>query len=273
MFVTLGMVQCKKQVAPAQTSPPPVSAGPSDRELADRSFLRGDYRDAAEFYGSYLARNPDAGDRDIALLRLAISYAFLDNPSQDLARTEALLEEIVQGAESVYVAEAELMLKLVDEIRRLREESSLKSRELTQVKEALQGFEEREKRRWELEVADRNYSAGDYESAALGYSRYLERYPDGEERDRALFHLAVSHALPDSPVYDPDRTEELLGGIVADRNSKYKPEAQHLLTLIRQIRTLRAATAEQTREIERLSSELEKLKEIDLKVQPSGQPD
>ena len=61
-----------------------------------------------------------------------------------------------------------------------------------------------------LELGDRSFDAGDYPAAAEAYRLYLSDSPAAPNRDRALFHLALVHALPGSPLNDPPQAVALL---------------------------------------------------------------
>jgi tetratricopeptide (TPR) repeat protein len=263
--LSLVAAACKKQPVTVRSTPPPVLKTPTDRELGDRSFLKRDFRLAVEAYRRHLDADPEASDRDITLLRLAISLAMLSTLEKRLTLPDSVLTEIKDSPESPHAAEAELLLLLDSEIRELRGTLADQEREVERLSASLETFWERENRRRELEIAELSFARGDYESAVLVYSRFLDNYPEAEERDRVLFHLAMAHALPSSPLYSPGEAEDLLKRLVENSKGPYAAEAEQVLRLTAQIRRLRAENLGKNDEIERLSAELEKLKAIDLK--------
>src|SRR5262247_36955 len=46
-----------------------------------------------------------------------------------------------------------------------------------------------------LEQPDRAFASGNYDEAARGYENYLRSTTSGEQRDDALFHLALTYVL------------------------------------------------------------------------------
>ena len=109
--------------------------------------------------------------------------------------------------------------------------------------------------------------------AAEAYLEYLEVSPDPPEKDRAIFHLAICYAFPNSPVHDLAKAEELLNKLVSDPNSSHASDAELLLRLGTQLRGLRTDNSQMSRQIQQLSAELEKLKQIDLQTPRSSVPD
>ena len=272
LVLALAFGACKKQPVAVRSTPPPVLKTPTDRELGDRSFLKREFQAAAEAYGRHLESNPDTPDRDETLLRLVVAQAMLAPPGEDLTLSESLLAELKQSPESPFAAEAELLLRLDSQIEELREVVVDKEREVARLSASLETFWERENRRRELEIADLSFARGDFEAAVLIYARFLENYPEAEERERVLFHLAMAHALPSSSLYSPAKAEEMLNGLVQQSKGAYAAEAQQVLRLTAQIRRLRAENTGKGEEIDRLTAELEKLKAIDLNIRTGGVP-
>jgi len=105
-----------------------------------------------------------------------------------------------------------------------------------------------------LERADDAFSAGNYAEAAREYDNYLQHQTSGPRRDEALFRLALALALPPNTNPDWNRITLLLKQLIDQYpQSGLKPAATVILSL---------ATDSQRR-IRQLSTELEKLKQID----------
>ena len=56
--------------------------------------------------------------------------------------------------------------------------------------------------------AEALFDSGDYAQAASLYEHYLSQ-PAPKQQTQALFRLALIHALPDSPLYEPQRATQL----------------------------------------------------------------
>jgi len=96
-------------------------------------------------------------------------------------------------------------------------------------------------------TADRAFESGDYARAAAGYRSVLGRSRSGEGADRALFRLALVHALPSSPLCDAARAEELLGEVIARFPSGlYGAEARLVLPLVQRIGELQETLEEES---------------------------
>ncbi len=120
-----------------------------------------------------------------------------------------------------------------------------------------------------LEIADRYFEFSDYANAAQAYERYLHD-GSGPEQDKALYRLALSHAVPQSPVRDLPKAWGLLQQLVSRfPQSPYKPQAEFLLGLQGEIDRLHSDISKRDDRIKELSQELEKLKAIDMQRRPS----
>ncbi len=87
-----------------------------------------------------------------------------------------------------------------------------------------------------LRSADRAFEAGDYAAAAAGYERALGVRRSGEGADRALYRLAIVHALPSNPLRDVPRAGELLGELLKRSPSgRGAQQARLVLPLVQQI--------------------------------------
>ena len=108
-----------------------------------------------------------------------------------------------------------------------------------------------------LAQAETAFNAGNYVEAAHRYDRYLQTEPSGDRRDEALFRLALSLALPPTPSPDWGRISTLLKEII-DRypDSPYRAPAAVILSL-------EADSQKRDQRIKQLTTELDKLKQID----------
>jgi hypothetical protein len=108
-----------------------------------------------------------------------------------------------------------------------------------------------------LEQADKAFDAGNYPEAARGYEAYLQREPSGDLRDHALFHLALSCAMPSNPNPDWTKMAAVLKQLVDQYpGSPFKPAAAVILAI-------NADNQKRELRIRQLSTELDKLKQID----------
>jgi hypothetical protein len=114
---------------------------------------------------------------------------------------------------------------------------------------------------------DNYFDAGDYGRALGAYSEYLREQPSGPEGDRALFRLALIHALPDSDVTD-GAVEEQERAVAHMRElvsrfpqSPLRPQAQLYVQLQEQILALRSEIAQSRIQVEVLSSQIAEIKQ------------
>lgn len=123
-----------------------------------------------------------------------------------------------------------------------------------------------------LALGEQYFEAGDYAQAADAYNAYLRANPLGLNVDQALFRLALSHAVPESPVRDLQRSSELLSQLVDQYpHSLFKSPAEFLLRqqteLARQqseVEKLRADLSRRETQIQELNQEIEKIRQVDL---------
>lgn len=121
-----------------------------------------------------------------------------------------------------------------------------------------------------LDQAEAHFASGAYAEAVRLYQMYLQHDPAGSEREPALFHLAIAHLIPKSPVYNPARAKGLLKELFTQRpESPYAAQARLILDLQAAVETLRSDVRRREEEVNRLSRELERLKEIDLTRRPT----
>lgn len=109
-----------------------------------------------------------------------------------------------------------------------------------------------------LREADRRFAAADYAGAAAAYRNALSDGAAPADLDRALFRLALIHALPESPLHDPERAEALLGNLAAEHPaSPYGQAAGLLLANQRRRRDLSAELAVESARADALAARLE----------------
>ena len=125
-----------------------------------------------------------------------------------------------------------------------------------------------------LEAAETNFEKGNYAQAARGFEAYLSTYPKSKNRDRALFHLGMARALGGDSARDLRQAEAAFKRLAAEfPKSPYKNQAEFILGLQAQINRLKADAKEREERIKRLTEELQKLKEIDMRQRPSRPPE
>ncbi len=125
----------------------------------------------------------------------------------------------------------------------------------------------------DLELGELNFQLGEYSRAALLYESFLRENPKSRDRDKALFHLALSHSLAGDPNRDWGLTAAALRRLIAESpESPYRDQAEFILRLQEQIEKLRSDVRERDERIKRLSEELQRLKEIDMQRRPTRPP-
>jgi len=121
-----------------------------------------------------------------------------------------------------------------------------------------------------LELADRNFRAGDYKRAAQNYEKFLVVLPNSKDCDQALFHLGLSRILASEPDRDLRQADAAFRRLIAQfPQSPYRSQAEFILGLQGQIAKLRSDVKERDEKIKRLGDELQKLKQIDMQRRPS----
>lgn len=110
--------------------------------LGEGYYEAGDYAQAAQAYQSYLRNNPSAANQDKVLFRLAMAHAFPESPVRNLPKAMQLLQQLVRlfPQSSPFKPQAEFLLRLQEEVERLRaniSERDERIRELTRELERL----------------------------------------------------------------------------------------------------------------------------------------
>ena len=118
----------------------------------------------------------------------------------------------------------------------------------------------------EWQIAEERFARQEYAAAADAYEKFLSGRPDSDRAETALFRLGLLHALPDSPIHDPEKAGLLLSEVLETYpDSHHSEEARLILHLLDRIDDVSEAAVQKDRRIRELSSELEKIKAIDLK--------
>lgn len=125
-----------------------------------------------------------------------------------------------------------------------------------------------------LERAESDFRLGEYPQAIQGYEAFLKANPQFRSRDRILFNIGLSQALPPEPGRNLPAAKTALKQLIDEfPDSVYKNQAELVLGLIGQVDKLNVDIQMQISKIERLQEELNRLKEIDLKRRPSRPSD
>ncbi len=125
----------------------------------------------------------------------------------------------------------------------------------------------------EFDAAEKYFDSGDYSNAAQAYEKYLRGGASASNQDRALFRLALTRAIPSSPVRDlPRAMNDLRHLVVRFPQSPFRAQAEMLLGLQGEIDKLQVDVGKRDERIRELSQELERLKRIDMQRRPSGSP-
>ena len=116
-----------------------------------------------------------------------------------------------------------------------------------------------------LDIANQAFASGSYDEAARGYEEYLRSTPTGgEQRDQALFHLALTFALRPSAAPDWQRANTTLKQLIEEYpNSPYKAPANLILSLRSELDQATLDTKQREQRIKQLTTELDRLKKID----------
>jgi len=77
-----------------------------------------------------------------------------------------------------------------------------------------------------LDQARLAFDANRFEDAVKLLEDYVRQNPSGPRREEAIFLLAASHSIPESPTFDPLRAAELLENLAATPNTTAAPLAQ-----------------------------------------------
>lgn len=108
-------------------------------------------------------------------------------------------------------------------------------------------------------VGDEYFESRLYVDAATAYQAYLDNEPrDARRVARSLYRLGVIYALPESPLYDPERAAEILDRLLRiNPGGPYSSEAELIRHLQLEVVKTRDELAMVRQQIEELRGELE----------------
>lgn len=114
-------------------------------------------------------------------------------------------------------------------------------------------------------IGDYYFESGRYVEAEAAYQVYLENEPEDARRiARSMYRLGVIYALPESPLYDPERAAEILDRLLSiNPGGPYSSEAELIRHLQLEVVRTRDELAGDRQRIADLEQELELL-EIEL---------
>ena len=122
----------------------------------------------------------------------------------------------------------------------------------------------------EFQLAERQFDAGNYAAAAASYAQCLQRNPPPEKREMALFRLALAYALPGTGIQQWTQAISHFRQLLAVApQSSVKTQVQVIVALHEELELMRIQDRAKDLQIKTLSSELDKLKKIDLQKRPS----
>ena len=109
------------------------------------------------------------------------------------------------------------------------------------------------------------YSGSDYANAAVAYESHLAARPDDPRNDMVLLRLGLIHLKLGPSNREPERGEQFLRDL-AERfpDSPLRDVSDYVLELLREARARRADVERYREAAERLESQLDALKRIDM---------
>jgi hypothetical protein len=115
-----------------------------------------------------------------------------------------------------------------------------------------------------LEQPDRAFAAGNYDEAAHGYETYLRTTTSGDQREQALFHLALAYALRPAPATDWPRATATLKQLLEEYpETPLKGQANLILSLRTELDQVSSDVRQRDQKLKQLTTELDRLKKID----------
>lgn len=116
-----------------------------------------------------------------------------------------------------------------------------------------------------LDAANQYYLNGDYPQAISGYEEFLNS--GGQRGEEVLLRLAVSYVLADNGIEKSGEALVLLEELSTrlDVQDLRHPQIQALLLLFQEALSLKRDVEIRDRKIKEISTQLQKLKEIDVK--------
>ncbi len=117
------------------------------------------------------------------------------------------------------------------------------------------------------EIGDRHYAQREFPEAVTAYEQALAEADDPAASPSVTFRLAMAYLGLDPGLEGQSRAVELLRDHSLPA-SELPPEAAVLLQLLETLEQVRGELNDSRRQVRRLNTELEKLREIDLKRRP-----
>ena len=115
-----------------------------------------------------------------------------------------------------------------------------------------------------LEAPDRAYDAGNYADARAGYQDYLDKQPEGDRRDHALFRVAMTYALASGNSPDWAKVTSFLKQLVDEYPaSSLRSPSLVILSLQNEMSQLNGDNQRLNQKVKQLTNEIDKMKQID----------
>src|ERR1035437_4516766 len=122
-----------------------------------------------------------------------------------------------------------------------------------------------------FDLGEKYFQVGAYPRAARAYKSYLRKSVSLANQDQALFRLALTRFLPESPVRDIPLAINLFRLLVKSfPESAFRPQAEMIIGMQAEIDRMRVDVGKRDERIQELTRELEKLKQIDMQRRPPG---
>jgi len=122
---------------------PAAPAAPPELDQAEMHFRLGQYPQAVRAYEAFLEGNPQYGSRDRVLFRIALSRALAPGRDTGLSGARAALERLTEEFPgSGYGTDAELILGLISDLRRLGRDIRTRNSRIDRLEEELKRLKE-----------------------------------------------------------------------------------------------------------------------------------
>jgi hypothetical protein len=259
----LSLAACHAKSVKVQPPLPTAAPAKPSWELAldkaDNAFVEAKYDVATVAYDEYLRYEPSGRcqQRDHALFRQAIINSVPEYLPHNSAKAVGLLKEVANCSGSPLRPEAQLFLRLYDNIDQLAIQREDQNRQVLQLKSQLEVLSAQL-----AEDAPVSLAAGDCSKEIPDRENKLKA-PRVDRRDQLLFELGVYYSLTTCRLRNADKSSLALKQV--DEKSPFGPPAKAMLALNGQIEKLSMDLEKQSQKAKDLSSQLDKLKEIDTK--------
>jgi hypothetical protein len=248
-----------------KVQPPQPSALPVAKswmlalEKADRAFAEAQYDVAATAYAEYLRDEPtgQCQQRDHALFQQAIVNSLPDYPAHSSAKTMAFLKEVGNCSSSPLKPVAQLFLGLYQSIDQLAAQKEQQNQQVLLLKSQMDALNAQL-----AEDAPVTLAAGDCTKEIPGKESALKT-ARVDRRDQILYELGVFYSSLSCKQHSIDKGNAYLKQV--DERSPYGPSAKAILSLNGQIAQLSTDMEKQNQKVKDLTSQLERLKDIDTK--------